>query len=132
MPSPSDFRPGFRLSLFDALFLLGGAVASALLWPQTWWIGFVIAFVVGHFFLFCNVFRIARNLEFIWAAVFVSCTLPTVHTGRPSWTATIATSLCTTAVVIGLELRKPSYHGVGWSIVNPRLREWWEARERGA
>jgi len=126
MPHPA-FSPGFRFSAFDGLILLSGTIGSWLVWPQTWWLGFVIAFAVGHFFLFCNVFRISRRLELIWAAVFLILTRFTVVSGYPTWTATALLSLAVTALVVCIELRKPSYHGVGWSRFNPNLRQWWDA-----
>ena len=127
---PNQFRPGFRLSFFDVLVLALGVFGSAWLWPGSWPLGFIVAFVVGHFFLFCNVFRIARELEFLWAGVFLIVTLLTLQSHHPSWVIIAVPSLFTTAVVIGLELRKPSYHGLGWSRINPRLREWWEANHQ--
>lgn len=90
----------------------------------------MIAFAVGHFFLFCNVFRIARALEMAWVAVFLTLSLSSAALGRPPWAATAALSLCATVVVVGLELRKPSYHGVGWSRFNPGLRLWWDSRRK--
>jgi len=30
-----------------------------------------------------------------------------------------------TVAVVVVEMCKPSYHGVGWQRINPRLREWW-------
>jgi hypothetical protein len=126
------FQPGFRISVFDGLVLALGVLGSVLTWPRAWWLGFVIAFVLGHFFLFCNVFRISRALELIWAVVFILLTRLTVTSGWLSWTATILLSLATTLVVVGLELRKPSYHGIGWSRVNPGLRQWWESSHQAA
>jgi len=120
------FQPGFRFSSFDGLLLVVGAAGSLLTWPRTWWIGFTIAFVVGHFFLFCNVFRISRALELVWAAVFIVLIRLTVANGIISLTTTILISLAATGVVIGIEMKKPSYHGAGWRRVNPSLREWWE------
>ncbi len=58
-----NFQPGFRLSAIDIAVICAGAVATVVFWQRTWWIGFVIAFVTAHFFLFCNVFRISRPLE---------------------------------------------------------------------
>ena len=126
MPSP-EFRPGFRFSGFDALLLAAGAGGVWFFWSRVGWLAFVIGFVVGHFFLFCNVFRISRGLELIWAAAFLILTRFTVTSGQPTWTVTALLSLAATAVVIGVELRKPSYHGVGWSRLNPGLRAWWNA-----
>jgi len=53
----------FRLSTIDVIVLVAGAItASALATLNYWSWGFVIAFVLGHFFLFCNVVRMARPL----------------------------------------------------------------------
>lgn len=121
------FAPGFRLSSLDiAVLAIGvvGATASAAIVP---WVGFVIAFVVGHFFLFCNVVRMARPLELLWAAVFTTCAAATILTDQPGWPATAAISLLATAGVVALEVRKPSYHGLAWQQINPGLRDWWAA-----
>ena len=124
MPS-DEFQPGFRCTPLDLVILLGGAAAAgaALVWLEPW-VGFVVAFVVGHFFLFCNVFRIARVLELVWAALFVVLAAGTVSVGFPGWPITAGISL--TVVVVILEMLKPSYHGVFWQQINPGLRQWWE------
>jgi len=122
-----EFRPGFRLSLLDVLILLVGASAAAVAADSFMWLAFVISMAVGHFFLFCNVFRIARNLEFIWAAIFVLLAWGTIRFGQPGWLLTTLLTLATTITVIAIEMRKPSYHGIGWSRINPNLREWWES-----
>ena len=122
-----EFKPGFRFSAFDALLLVLGGLGSWIVWSRAWWLGFVIAFVVGHFFLFCNIFRISRSLEVIWAAVFLVLTGFTIASGHPTWTTTALLSLGLTVLVVCIELRKPSYHGIGWSRINPNLRQWWDA-----
>ncbi len=94
-----------------------------------WWIGFVVAFVVAHFFLFCNVFRIARTLELIWAAIFVALTYCTIMLGVPDWSLTIGGCVLVTTTLIVIELRKPSYHGILWKRINPHLLQWWESRK---
>lgn len=85
----------------------------------------MIALVIGHFFLFCNVFRLARPLELAWAAVFVALAGATVAINWPGWIATTIGTLVMTAIVIALEMRKASYHGVLWRRINPGLKEWW-------
>jgi len=127
-----EFRPGFRFSQFDALILGLGAFGAIIEWPKTWWLGFVIGFVVGHFFLFCNVFRISRPPEMLWGMVFVLLTASTIFVGRPTWTETAFFSMAVTVAVIGMEMKKPSYHGVGWKFLNPNLQEWWEASVRAS
>ena len=122
------FAPGFRLSKLDIAVLVGGLSAAFMVGFIIAWLGFVIAFVLGHFFLFCNVFRLARPLELAWAAVFVALAAGTLTVDIPGWLATAVISLCVTVVVILLEMRKPSYHGVGWQRINPGLQVWWESR----
>jgi hypothetical protein len=97
-------------------------------WQVLWWTGFVIAFVVAHFFLFCNVFRMSRPLELVWAAIFVGLAGSTVVNEAPGWMVTVAGSLVVTVVVIAIEMRSPAYHGIAWQRLNPKLPQWWESR----
>lgn len=64
--SPPAVRAwGFRFSVVDAIALLVlGAAAYGLyrLDSKLWWL---VAIVAGHFFLFCNVFRVVRRRELI-------------------------------------------------------------------
>jgi hypothetical protein len=122
------FSPGFRLSVVDVFVLIGGTVAAIALSIYVWWWGFVPAFVLAHFFLFCNVVRMARPLELIWAGVFVVLAGATIASDVPGWLITALGSLLVTVVVVIVEMRKPSYHGVGWQQINPGLPAWWEAR----
>lgn len=125
MPRP-EFQPGFRISIVDGIVLLAGAVAVAALWQTAPLIAFIVGCVVAHFFLFCNVFCVARTFELIWSALFVSLCSSTILFEQPHWTVSVGLSLVATIVVIGITLRKPSYHGIGWQRINPHLREWWE------
>jgi hypothetical protein len=122
---PGEFKPGFRLSIIDCVVLLIGAVAAISLARLIPWLAFCIAFVLGHFFLFCNVFRLARPLELAWAGLFCLSAYCTVLLGQPGWTLTTVDSLVATAAVVAIEMRKPSYHGVLWQSINPNLSEWW-------
>jgi hypothetical protein len=123
-----DFQPGIRLSRADVLVLVVGSIAVAIVSPFVPWLGFAIGFVVVHFFLFCNVFRISRALELAWAALFLAMTAATLLWGSPGWLVTAGILLGATIAVVALEVRKPSYHGIGWQRINPGLREWWEAK----
>jgi hypothetical protein len=124
----SAFAPGFRLSVRDVLVLVAGIGGTIVLSMFIWWWGFVVGFVVGHFFLFCNVVRLARPLELLWGAVFVALTAATIALETPGWLPTALLSLVVTVTVVVVEMRKPSYHGVGWRWINPGLPAWWEAR----
>lgn len=119
------FQPGFRISTIDCVIIVAGIVASAMTWTTAWWLGFIIAFVIAHFFLFCNIARVSRLLELIWSGIFVVLTFCTMTFEMPTWPITIVISLMATVVVVLLEMRKPSYHGILWQRINPNLPQWW-------
>ena len=125
----ANFAPGFRLSLTDVLMLVVGTIGALALGFITWWGGFVVGFVLAHFFLFCNVFRLARPLELAWSGAFVLLAVGTVALEFPGWIITASISLCISILVIVVEMRKPSYHGIGWRMINPGLPAWWESQE---
>jgi len=124
--SEPQFAPGFRLSLRDVIVLLLGAAASTLVAFMHLWIGLAIAFVVLHFFLFCNVLRITRPPELIWAAIFSGLVVCTTVYAIPNWPAVIGISLAVTLLIACVEVRRASYHGIGWQKINPRLPQWWQ------
>ena len=119
------FRPGFRLSRLDIVVILVGIVGAVLAGLVAPYVGFVIAFVVGHFFLFCNVFRVSRLPEVAWAIIFIGLSTATILVGQPGWLVTALCSLVATIGIILLEIRKPSYHGIFWRMWNPDLEAWW-------
>ena len=123
------FAPGLRLSVLDVIILAVGVTATFALATAVWWWGFVVGFVLAHFFLFCNVMRMARPLELAWAAVFVVLAAATVALDTPGWQVTVSVSLVATVVVVVVQMRKPSYHGLGWQWINPELPNWWESWE---
>ena len=121
------FQPGFRLSSLDVVVLLVGGVASACAAFVNMWFGIAIAFVVSHFFLFCNVLRMSRPLELVWATVFCGLAIAAITFRLLPWPVVLAVSAVVTVIVAIIEARRPSYHGVGWRQLNPRLREWWQS-----
>jgi hypothetical protein len=121
-----DFQPGFRISITDGLVVVIGAVAAIGLYPTSPDISFAIALPVGHFFLFCNTFRIARKPELVWAGIFLVLAYLTIEAGALTWPVTTGLSLLVASFLILLETRKPSYHGVLWRKLNPTLQEWLE------
>ncbi|MGE3174576.1 MAG: hypothetical protein AB7O97_18235 [Planctomycetota bacterium] len=124
------FRPGFRMSAQDALVLAASGTATAMLWPGHRPLAIAVAFVVLHFFLFCNVVRMARRLELVWAAACLALLGASLGFGllelaRALW----LTSMGTVALAF-VQLRRPDYHGVGWRRINPGLTAWWAARQQ--
>jgi hypothetical protein len=122
------FSPGFRLFKLDIVVLGLGSLLTAFASLQAWWAGFAVAFVVLHFFLFCNVFRISRAPELIWAAVFVALCGMTILYEKLGWPVTIAATLLLTVFLIYRETGKPGYHGICWQKWNPQLPNWWKEK----
>ena len=125
------FQPGFRVSAIDVIVLVvgGGASAYAIVFDR--WFAVAIAFVVLHFFLFCNVLRMSRPLELVWAGIFVALAAATITLSLPPWPLVFAVCSIVTLIVAFTETRRPSYHGVGWQKLNPCLPEWWRAASAG-
>lgn len=96
---------GFRLSWLDVAVLALAVPATWLLWPVIGPVAGCIAMAIGHFFLFCNFFRIIR-----W------------------WPGILAVQTPLTAVLIATELRTSRYHGVWARRLNPRLDDYLEGR----
>ena len=122
------FKPGVRFSKLDAVILLVGLYISADTAAVMPWYGIAIGFVIAHFFLFCNIVRMARASELAWAALFVALASSTILTGVPRWPVTLAIAMAATVLLVALEMRKLSYHGILWRRINPNLQEWWEAQ----
>lgn len=119
-----SFRPGVRLSVVDAFVLLSGAVLAWLVASRSIEFALLTVTVVLHFFLFCNVFRIARALELAWSAWFVGWASLSLLAGV-SWGVVAPLVAVATCWVIWRGIQKPSYHGLLWQRWNPGLRDWW-------
>ena len=124
---PPEFAPGFRLSVRDMIVLILGVGISIGLGKNFWPASFFVVFAVGHFFLFCNVFRISRRLELVWAAIFIVLIGGSIFVQTPTWPVTVVVTICATIAVVFIEMKKPSYHGIFWKQINPRLRDWWDS-----
>ena len=67
-------RRGIRFSAQDGIVILIAAVVTSVLWKTVPMFAPALPIVLGHFFLFCNVFLVPRRLELIWAGFFlVNC-----------------------------------------------------------
>lgn len=119
---------GARFSLTDGLALAAGGALTWLLHDTAvgaarWVVGVPFA-ALGHFFLFCNVFRVRRRYELLWTASFLANVLAWHLAGELSWTAVLAVQTPLTLLAIVAEVRSPQYHGVLARRVNPRLDAW--------
>jgi hypothetical protein len=79
---------------------------------------------VVHFFLFCNVFRIHRTKELVWAAICVVNVSTWAALDAFCWFGILAVQLPVTVAVIVLEMRGPWYHGVMARRINARLDDY--------
>lgn len=120
------FSPGFRWSAVDVAALVVGGVGAAAVSAIAWWLSLAVGIPLAAFFLFCNVFRVSRPLELLWAGVFIALAAATILWDVPGWWATTIGAGCVAAVVVAVEMRRPSYHGIGWRRINPGLSVWWE------
>jgi hypothetical protein len=122
-----EFKPGFRLSKIDILAIIGGVVVAAASFSYSSVITFLVLFVVGHFFLFCNIIRMSRPSELIWSGIFLALSSASLLKGLPSWSVTVLISALLTVLLVVIETKKSSYHGVAWQKINPGLPDWFSA-----
>lgn len=121
MPSPDIPRsaPGFRFSWTDAVVLVVGAVLITWLARLSGELALLAGFVIGHFFLFCNVFRIGRQPELVWAGAFVALAGLSLGLECLDLRVALGLALALSTGLILREMRLPRYHGVFWKRVNP-------------
>ena len=119
-----QFEPGFRLSLLDTLVLLAASGLIGLVFLVDRTLSAAIAVVVLHFFLFCNVFRMSRSLELIWAAAFVLLAIMSLKFNFLAVGNAGVICLSLSCFLVVLQMRKPSYHGIFWQKINPNLNVW--------
>jgi hypothetical protein len=119
---------GFQFSRTDtqAIAVIMAAVLG--LWRMgnpLWWILVISA---GHFFLFCNVFRIVRRRELIWAGLFVVNVGIWIWTDRLTWPCVLLCQLPITTGFVIADMREPGYHGVLANRLNRQLNDYLEGR----
>ncbi len=120
------FDPGFRISLTDAVFLLLVFVGAAFTFNSYGSAGFIVITPAIQFFLFCNVFRIRRMAELIWAGLYLVASTA-IYANDVSLMYCLLMGLGLGGLIIAYELRHPSYHGIFWEKVNPALKTWFDA-----
>ena len=113
-------QPGFRFSPRDAAVIGVFTLATAWLWAWVDSLSLLLLGVLIHFFLFCNVFRVRTRYELIWAASFVVNAGAWQLADELSWQRLLGSQMVVTALVIGAELRSPSYYGIGHRWIHSR------------
>ena len=115
---------GFRFSLTDAAAIVVFMSAAGVFWRQgspLWWL---LVIAAAHFFLFCNVFRIVRRRELIWAGLFILNVGVWVWFDHLTWPCVLLCQLPITVGLIFADMCAPGYHGVFAKRLNPRLNDY--------
>jgi hypothetical protein len=108
---------GFRFSITDAAAIAVCAAATWGTWPMLGETAIAFPIVLGHFFLFCNIFRVPRSPELLWSGVFVVNTGAWLSAGRFTWSAVLWTQMPVTLTVVLAAVLQSDYHGVGYLYV---------------
>jgi len=112
---------GFQFSWPDAGVVLVCGIVTVLLWPYLGQMSLLFPIALGHFFLFCNVFRIFRKYEYVWAAVFVLNFSMWLLLGCFSWGLVMVVQTPFTLTLIIFQMRSRWYYGVYARIINKSI-----------
>ena len=108
---------GFRFSVIDAVAIILCVIGTCLLWPHLYTMSLFFPFVLFHFFLFCNVFRISRPPELIWAAIFIFNVISVLGMKHKMFPYVFWAQLPVTLAVLIYGVMQKDYHGVGYLLV---------------
>ena len=123
-----QFKPGFRFSILDGFILVAALCAIIFVAFYDYKYSVLIGFIVLHFFFFCNIVRMSRVPELVWAISFLILFFCHIKLSLLSFNSALATSLFVTVILVAKEMRKPSYHGIFWQLLNPELPGWFSKR----
>lgn len=123
-----EFKPGFRFSVLDTVILAVASCLAFFLHSYGLVYSILVGFIVLHFFLLCNIVRMSRIPELIWATFFICAFYLHLKLSAISLVRALVACMLLTFILVFLEFRKPSYHGVLWSRLNPKLSEWFSEK----
>ncbi len=120
-------RMGVRFSAFDLAAIVICAAVCLWAWPTWKTDTLLLPFVLGHFFLFCNVFRVRRWTEWLWGGLLlvnVALCIPDSEKliSDPPWLPwgpVLAGQLPLTVLFLALEVCSRRYHGIWSRQINP-------------
>lgn len=107
--------PGARLAVSDLAVLAAGAAGTAALHARAPALAWLPGFVLGHFFLFCNLVRLRTHKELLWCAVFLANFAAHAAQGDPCGAAILAWQLPVTLALVASEVASPGYRGLGYA-----------------
>lgn len=112
---------GLRLSVFDVFILFITIPLTWLAWFVVGESALVFPFVIVHFFLFCNVFRIRRRSELIWAGTFLLNAAGHIFWGQLWLVSLFSSQLLITLLLVRREVQRSDYHGICSNRWNPNI-----------
>lgn len=115
---------GFRFSAVDGVVLVLGALLGVAGWHYLGQVGLLAPFVVGHFFLFCNVFRVRRKLELVWSALFLLNVAAWIYADSSDVWWFGGAQMLVTVAVIACEMTSAQYHGIFARRINRRIDDY--------
>jgi len=92
--------------VLDGVAIVVCATATLAAWPALGTLALVAPYVLGHFFLFCNVYRISRTLELVWSAVFIADFTAWWQLAGADVAPALLSQLPVTVIVLVLGLRR--------------------------
>ncbi len=122
-------RAGFRFWWQDAVAIVLCALVTWLSWRPFGPVALLFPVTLGHFFLFCNVFRLRRSYELFWNVLFLTNIGFWLFHNELHWAGILALQTPLTIALILLEMRSPNYHSVFWARLNPGYGGGFDASE---
>lgn len=108
--------PGFRFSGTDAIVV---CIAVPVTFGLLHFVGsfaWLVPVVLGHFFLFCNVFRVRPSFELIWAAGFIlNFVAWAMLADSIAWSRILLSQTPLTLLLLVFTILSPNYHGIAAS-----------------
>ena len=108
-------RAGFRMTWVDAGIVFLGTALTVLCWHAMEHFNWVAVTGLAHYFFLRCVFRVRRTHLLIWIAIFCANVLIWWLIDLLNGWCVLAEQAPVTLVVIGLEVRRQHYRGVGYS-----------------
>ena len=108
---------GFRFSAADGAAIVFCAILTWSTWSPLGSLAALFPVVLGHFFLFCNIFRIPRKPELVWSSVFLVNVAVWLYLGQFAWLRVLAIQTPVTVLLIAVAVFSKDYHGIGYSLL---------------
>lgn len=102
----------------DAVIFAGGVLTTIVLWYDVDQFDLLVPYLLGHFFLFCNTFRVGGERSLIWVGTFLANVYFWPQT--QNLLVHLALQAVITLMLIVQCLLGKNYHGLACAQINPR------------